>query len=233
MPAARLGRLRIQRYLLTLAFVTGLTAEARLVSGNAYQAYVGGGLPEGAAEAAEAALRAGAKALISFGLAGGLDPSLKPGAILRPGKVLWRGMSFTTDPELVAALGGATCVSMLAAESAIASAWEKKSRYATTGAAAVDLESGAVGEQAARAGVPFAVLRAVCDTALESLPPAALMALDQVGKIGILRVAHSVVRQPRQLPALLALAAHAGAARQALAREIAELSARGALLAWL
>jgi len=211
-------------------FVTGLSAEARLLP---FASRVGGGTPEGAAREAALAISAGARALISFGLAGGLDPSLMPGAILRPAVVLWQTTAYQTDPGLVDALGGATCACILAARAPIATASAKLSAHAETGAAAVDLESGAVAEQAARAGVPFAVLRAVCDVAGEDLPQAALAALDPAGTIRILRVAYSVVRHPGQVMALLALAAHAGAARNALAKEIAWISARGALLPWL
>jgi len=216
-----------------IAFITGLTAEAGLLAGLSVHAYAGGGTPDGAALAAEAALAAGAKALISFGLAGGLEPALRQGTILRPGGVIWKGMFFQADSRLVEALGGLTAGTLLAAESTIIWAQEKQAAHHETGAVAVDLESGAVAEVARRHGVGFAVLRAVCDTAAENLPPAALAALDQAGKIKFLRVAHSVVRHPEQIPALLALAANANAARKTLAKEVAALSARGALQPWL
>jgi adenosylhomocysteine nucleosidase len=216
-----------------MVFITGLTAEARLLTRSPADVRVGGGTAEGAAREAASAISDGARALVSFGLAGGLDPALQPGAILRPARIFWRDQVFTSDPALMAALGGQTCESVLAADAALMSARDKLAAHERSGAAAVDMESGAVAEQAARHGVTFAVLRAVCDGAGEDLPPAALLALDASGKIRILRVAHSVVRHPAQVPALLALASHAGAARAALAQEIARISARGALLPWL
>ncbi len=219
--------------ILTVAFITGLTAEARLLSAVPCVVKAGGGTPAGAAREAEAAIRAGATALISFGLAGGLDPSLPAGTILRPAIVLWRNSAFAADRDLAAALGGITDEPLLAAEVAIASAREKRAAHASTGAAAVDLESGAVGEIAHRHGIPFAVLRAICDTANENLPPAALEALDPAGKIKFLRIIYSLLRHPGQIRALLALAAHADAARKNLAGEVARISARGALLPWL
>jgi adenosylhomocysteine nucleosidase len=158
---------------------------------------------------------------------------LLPGAILRPATVLWRNATFPTDADLTEALGGVTPGALLAAEATIAPAREKLAAHASTGAAAVDLESGAVAEIARRHSVPFAVLRAICDTARENLPPAALEALDPAGKITFLRVAHSLVRHPGQITALLALAAHANAARKNLGREVARIAARGALLPWL
>ncbi len=216
-----------------IAFITGLTAEARLLSRLEVKAYAGGGTPEGATQAAEAAIGAGASALISFGLAGGLKPSLRHGVILRPGSVFCKGVVFRAESGLVEALGGVTEGALLAAATTIATAQEKQAAFRETAAVAVDMESGAVAEVAVRHGVGFAVLRAVCDTAEENLPHAALAALDPAGKIKFLRVAQSVVRHPAQIPALLALATHANAARKTLAKEVAALSARGALLPWL
>jgi adenosylhomocysteine nucleosidase len=89
---------------------------------------------------------------------------------------------------------------------------------ARTGASAVDLESGAVARVAARHRLPFAVLRAVCDPAQRSLPPAALAALNSEGAIRTLSVLGSIVARPWQIPALLRLALDAALARHALAR---------------
>jgi adenosylhomocysteine nucleosidase len=105
---------------------------------------------------------------------------------------------------------------LLSADCVVAEAAAKAALFAGTGACAVDLESGAVARVAARHGLPFAVLRAVCDPAGRTLPPAALVALDAGGAIVPLRVALALLRRPNQLPALLALAHDAAAARRAL-----------------
>jgi len=198
------------------AFVTGLVAEARLLRRLGHQVFAGGGSPEGAERCAEAAIAAGATALISFGLAGALDPALPSGALIVPATMLWRGESLRTDPDLVDALGGATCDMMLASKSIVATAAEKRALWTETGACAIDIESGAVGAVAARHGLPFAVLRAICDPAGRSLPPAALAALDKAGRIGFFAVTASVLRHPGQIPALLALAGDATRARKTL-----------------
>ena len=93
-----------------------------------------------------------------------------------------------------------------------------------TSAAAVDLESGAVARIAATHGMPFAVLRAICDPAERALPPAALAALDARGVIGSWRVIASLAAQPGQLPALLALAADAAAARRSLVERVRQIA---------
>jgi len=78
---------------------------------------------------------------------------------------------------------------------------------------------------AARAGLPFAVLRAVCDPAEALLPPAALAALDALGAISIWSVAASLLRHPGQIFDLIALGRAAAAARAALVRRVGDISA--------
>jgi adenosylhomocysteine nucleosidase len=170
----------------------------------------------------------GVTALISFGLAGALDPALRPGALIVPRAVVWQGRRYATDAALSIALGGWSAEILFAGEAAASDAATKRHLFATTEAAAIDLESGAVAEVAAEAGLPFAVLRAVCDPANDGLPPAALAALDASGAVSVRRVASSLLRQPRQIPALLALARAADAARVALVGRVDEILAGAA-----
>jgi adenosylhomocysteine nucleosidase len=100
---------------------------------------------------------------------------------------------------------------------------DKQRLWETTGADAIDLESGAVAEVAEQHNVPFAVQRAICDPADRDLPPAALAALDRKGTIGLMRVLASILVHPSQLPSLLALAADAARARRALMGRVAAL----------
>jgi adenosylhomocysteine nucleosidase len=199
-----------------IGFVVGLTAEAALLRGTAFAVGVGGGTPAGAEAAALRLAAQGAVALISFGLAGGLNFSLAPGAVLVPRAVVEGPARFSCDPAFTAWLSGANCDAVLAAQDIAVTVAQKAALFAQTGAAAVDLESGAVARVAAQAGLPFAVLRAVADPASKNLPPAALVALNHAGRIGFFRVLASVLRHPRQIPALLALARDASAARKAL-----------------
>jgi adenosylhomocysteine nucleosidase len=197
-----------------IGIVTGLTAEARMAAFLGH-AKAGGGTPAGAVKAANALLERGATSLISFGFAGGLNPVLPPGTLIIPGAVLTGSRTLSTDVALTRALGG-PLYTLYAGADLVVTAAGKASLHRSTGADAIDLESGAVGDVAAAHGVPFAVLRAICDPADSSLPPAAIIALDARGAIAIARVAASVLRHPAQLPALLRLAANAAAARNAL-----------------
>ena len=82
----------------------------------------------------------------------------------------------------------------------------------------LDLESGAVARIAQAYELPFVVVRAICDPAERDLPPAALVALDPDGEIGLLPVMRSLMRQPGQIIELLTLARDAALARRALVR---------------
>ncbi len=199
-----------------IGFVTGLAAEARLLP--AALVAIGGGTPTGARHAAERLIAQGAEALVSFGLAGGLDPALPPGTIVIPRAVLVDGVRHPTTPLLASP----TRDLILQTPTVLATTAEKRAAFAATSAAAVDLESGAVAQAAAAHALPFAVLRAICDPAGRDLPPAALAALDSAGTIGLLRVLASLARHPTQLPALLRLAADAAAARRALVAHLAQ-----------
>ena len=93
----------------------------------------------------------------------------------------------------------------------------KRALFLQSGAAAVDLESGAVTSH----DLPFAVLRAICDPATDALPPAALVSLTSGGGIDVAGVAASIARHPGQIGALIRLAGYANAARGTLKRAAA------------
>jgi len=207
----------------TPAFVVGFKAEARIARALGWPVAVGGGTAEGAAAAAQRLIQAGATGLISFGLAGGLDSSLPAGKVIVPEAVIAGGHTWRTDPTLSARLGGTTCHLCLGVDRVVAGQAEKRSLGRETGAAMADMESASVAAVAEAAGLPFAVLRAICDPAGRALPPAALVGLDGSGRIALSRIAWSVLTHPRQIPVLIALAREATAARSALRRRLAAL----------
>ena len=194
--------------------VVGLEVEARAARHWGFPVAIGGGSAAGAAEAAER-LAPSVTALISFGLAGGLDPALLPGTLLVPTRITDGTAFWDTDAALCQTLGGATPHTLLGGGGILASIAEKQAAFAA-GAHAVDLESAAVARAAARHGLPFAVLRAVCDPAGRPLPHAALAALDAKGRIGGLRVVIAALQHLGELPDLFALARDAAVARRAL-----------------
>jgi adenosylhomocysteine nucleosidase len=207
------------------AAVTGLAAEAKVARRGGLIAQPSGGVAAQTTAIAESLLRDGAEALISFGIAGALAPSLAPGDLLVPRAVIDdRGVRFAVDDtwrtQIVDALRGAGLQAegrdLLGTSEAAASPARKAEFHRVTGAVAVDLESHLVAAVAARAGKPFLVLRAVSDSAAQALPDAAVHGLAPSGKPALGRVLLSVARDPRQIPALIRLASDTRCALDAL-----------------
>jgi len=209
-----------------IGIITGLTAEARWLREAGFMVQAGGGTPHGAQRAAEALVKAGAQGLISFGLAGGLKPGLMPGSILVPPAVIEGTSTYICDFKLMEFLGGSTGAPVLAGQKIAATAHEKALLYRRSHPDAIDLESGAVARVAAEKGLPFAVLRAVTDPAELDLPPAAMVALKDDGSVDLGKVLLAVLKQPRQIPGLIALGKDAKAARAALIARVKTLPPR-------
>ena len=180
----------------------------------------------GATAATRAALtlaEAGATRLVSWGMAGGLDPALPAGTICLPGSVISReGTRLGTDPhwrELVGAailrrravVGGILLTSARAIEDVAG----KAAAFRDTGADVVDMESLAVAQVAAGRGLPFIAVRVVVDTAADRLPDAVLAASGG-GEVRLGRLLRELARRPGDLPALLRLARRYRAATRAL-----------------
>lgn len=201
-----------------IGIVVGLGAEARIARrlGSHVEIAIGGGTADGARRAAERLLARGASGLISFGLAAGLAPDLAPGTVIVPRRVRVADATFATDSALNAALGGATPHDLLHSERVVVDAADKHRLYLASRCAALDMESGAVARAALAEARPFAVLRAVCDPAQRSLPPAALVATTADGRIAPGRLLRSLARRPEQVAALMRLALDARLARRAL-----------------
>ncbi len=204
----------------SVGVITGLHAEAKIARRCARLVAATGGRPLEADEQAGKLIERGATALISLGIAGGLAPDLETGMVVVASGVVVRTGNIATDPawcaRLLAALPEARCGVVLGGDRVIGRATQKAELYRRTGALAVDLESGGVARVAAEAGVPFAVVRAIADTASSDLPAAALVGLDRNGRVDLGAVLGSLWREPRQLPRLLETARDTRAALAAL-----------------
>lgn len=203
-----------------------MRAEASLLP-DAYPVACSGGIPAKAKRLAEDLLAAGAAGLVSFGIAGGLAPMLRPGALVIATGVATGGRILAADPawllQLLERLPGAFS-GLVRGESEIAATPERKSRlYAETGALVVDLESAAVAEACRAAGKPFAVIRAVADPAGRRLPSLALDALDAEGRPLAMKVAAGLLRRPFELPGLIRVGFDSRAALSALGAAVGRL----------
>jgi len=174
--------------------------------------------------AAGALVDAGATALVSWGLAGGLDPALRAGTICLPSVVVSRdGSTFTTELHwreiLSAAIGQWLIVvngKLLTSAVAIEDVAAKAAAFGETGAVAVDMESAGVAQIAALNRLPFVAVRAIVDTADDAIPRA-VMAAGTEGRVRIGRLILEIVCSPREIAPMVRLAKRYRAATRALA----------------
>ena len=164
-------------------------------------------------------------AVLALGFAGGLAPRLAPGALVVADEVVPANESgdgaLRPDDALLClardALATAqtphACGSLLTAAEVIASPDDKAALGAATGALAVDMESAWIGGVCRRHDTPFLTVRAIVDTADETLPP--FLGGLAAGHIGLRRMTPLLV-QPWLLPRLLRLARNAARARTSL-----------------
>ncbi|WP_374374624.1 hypothetical protein [Dongia sp.] len=204
-----------------LGVVTGMLAEAKLLDGLGHDVVSGGGDPASTAAKIEQLVQGGATHLVSFGIAGALDPALKPGdLLLGPVVVMPDGSRLEADAEWLAraghALPQARALPIAAASTAIATVAAKAALHQSSKAAAIDMESHHVALAARKYGLPFLVLRAIADTAADDLPPAALVGLNKEGRPAIGAVLLSLLKNPGQLPALIRVASRSRVALKAL-----------------
>jgi hopanoid-associated phosphorylase len=210
---------------MTVGAVTGLAAEAAVARELGLAAAAGAGTRARTEAAIAELLARPVLGLVSFGIAGGLAPGLRTGTIVLPaavrasdGSAQWVDIAWherlakaARAAKLSVVVGG-----MLGADAIAATAAAKADLHRTTRAVAVDLESHIVGSAAARARVPFVVLRAIADPAEQDLPPAALVPLRRSGRPSLPRVLLSIAMRPRQIAALRALEGELNAALDAL-----------------
>jgi len=201
----------------TVLVATGLRKEAAILGGPGVTVVAGGGDGARLERELEAAV-ADATMVLSCGLAGALAPGLKAGDLVLGER--FPGESRGTDvvEMLREQLAGAHIGSIIGSDTIVASVAEKQALYAETNALAVDMESHIAARVAARHGLPFAIVRAISDTADHTLPPAALVGMRPDGSMALGAVLASLARNPGQLPALIRTGSDAGRAFAALRR---------------
>ena len=141
-------------------------------------------------------------AVVSFGLAGGLDPALR--------KVLLNGFSGAG----VAAREGAVA----GVDAAVLTVAGKTALRGRSGGVAVDMESHLAGAFARRRGLPFAIVRAIGDPAARALPPLATKAIRPDGGVDVAGVLRELACAPAQIGDLIRAGLDARAAFATLGR---------------
>ncbi len=200
----------------------GMAFEARIAKGSGVRAVYGQKRDVYIRKLHELA-RAGARGIISFGVAGGLSPSLQPGDVVVANSVITAKTIFATDPRWSQSLQNALkhdicSLPIFASDATVMTVLEKEALWKGTGAAAVDMESGAAAEVADYYGLPFAVLRVVIDPAHRSIPVSAAVGARENGTTDGLAVLRSLMRRPGDLGEIVRLADDARKANRSLFR---------------
>jgi len=166
------------------------------------------------------AMAAGCKGLISFGVAGGLAPGLKPGTCIIGSSVIDDGKERPTDARwaqrLQRIIPDTVYGPLLGVREPIALAVDKSVLHEKTGALGVDMESHVVARAAAQHGVPLAAMRVVVDPVERTIPRSALAGTRPDGTIDPLAVVRSLLRYPCDLMGLMRMSFDARAARATL-----------------
>ena len=152
------------------------------------------------------------RGIILAGFAGALDPTLRIGDVvvdgLPPqgsGKATFRAGRIHTSSEIVA------------------TPTEKAALFQQTGAIAVDMEGETVRRFADSLGVSFIHVRAISDTAADTLDPALLNFVDDFGRVRLLALVCGLLRRPRLIPKLVRLGVNSRLAGIRLGKVVAEL----------
>jgi adenosylhomocysteine nucleosidase len=189
----------------------------------------------GAEGACHLLLSACGTALVSWGVAGGLDPALRPGTVVVTAHVVSRDENRTAPvgssvsrrwaERVAAALRSRVPVSTgpILHTDRILETPEAKRGLTHTGAIAADMETLAVATVAQSRGVPWIAVRAVTDPADAALPAGVLRAVDGSGRVHGGRLLVALARHPSELLALPALARGFDAALRTL-RVVAQAS---------
>jgi len=187
--------------------VTGLVQEARIAAGPGMTVICSSSDPQQLRALLTVFDPTTIRGVISFGVAGGLDPSLKSGDVVVATEVLagaarWLA-GLPLNEELIASvgLGNRRIVRgrLAGAEEVVVARHIKAALHLETGAAAVDMESHIAADYAAKAGLPFAAMRVISDPATRALPPLAMAAIKPNGNIDLGKVLRAVARNPSAL----------------------------------
>jgi len=194
-----------------ILIVTGLVQEARIAAGPGMTVICSSSDPQQLRALLTVLDSTTIRGVISFGVAGGLDPSLKSGDVVVATEVMagdgrWlAGLSLNDELISGITLGRRRIVraGLAGVEEVVVARARKAALRSDTGAAAVDMESHIAAAYAAEAGLPFAAVRVISDPADRTLPALAKTAIKPNGDIDLRSILRGVVRNPRTLSALV------------------------------
>jgi hopanoid-associated phosphorylase len=191
--------------------VTGLVQEARIAAGPGMTVICSSSNPRQLRTLLAGFDPSTVRGVISFGVAGGLDPSLESGDVVVAtdvvdGESRWQaGLALSEELIDGSGLGGQKVVraGLAGVEQVVVAQAGKAALHAATGASAVDMESHIAAAYATKAGLPFAALRVISDPATRALPAIARSAIKPNRTIDLKKVSGGLARNPLTLHALV------------------------------
>jgi adenosylhomocysteine nucleosidase len=210
-----------------LGILCGFEAEAKVARQLSPLVAMSGAQEHLARSRAEELIEKGAKMLLSFGVAGGLMPGITSDTLIIGERVVSREKSWNCDEAFTALLSRAVPHarkgSVFGSTHLVPGPEEKKNLFAFTGGLIVDMESQVIAEVATARGLPFSVLRGVSDEVEHVFPPAALVGINADGSMNLKAIAKSLMKQPKQLAALLTLGKNTNLALKHLSHAVPRL----------
>lgn len=201
------GRRRIDRASLPILMIAGMQREAACIAAEGVIVLCSGANSTQLRTSLDDLSAQEFGAVVSFGLAGGLDPALRPGDCVVADRIVAADAFFPTHPGLATALAETARTAVLGpiagVEAPIMDGAAKAALAAGSGARVVDMESHIAAAFARRRNIPFGALRVVSDPATRALPPLAARAITPTGEIDGGYIAQSLLREPGQIVGLI------------------------------
>lgn len=190
-----------------VGFVTGINSEAKILESSNAIVFCSNMMPRNVVSGTKKLISQGADLIISFGLAGALDPGLKSGSIIISTQVLTPSYKkISCNPSLGIKIfnlkkskSGVYFRPIVGSNYPITSATEKKKIFKNSKAAAVDMETHIAAQIAQKQRVPFLAIRSICDTANQNLPDFVATIIKNQKKLNILQVLRLIVSRPSEL----------------------------------
>lgn len=193
----------------------------------------GGAGAANAAQAARTLIGKGVQRLMSWGCAAGLREELKPGDLVIPECVVSEQVRFDTDAEWRSSVSEIVADSVKVSDGAlfcsgelVCRSQEKRSISRSSNAVALDMESAAVAEVAAKNGLAFLAIRCIADPVAMDLPQAVVAGLNAQGQVELLKLLAYLFRHPWEVFGLAQLGLHFRAAQKTLRAVASRLGIR-------